>query len=53
MNPTTADQIMQYISRLPVEFQVVTLRETVRRNKEMLTHPSIQKWVNESSAKLF
>jgi len=53
MKADTADQIMLYVSRLPVEFQVVTLRETVRRNKEMLTHPAIQKWVNESSAKLF
>ena len=53
MNIDTVEKIMKYVSRLPVEFQVVTLRETVRRNKEMLSHPVIQKWINDSSAKLF
>ena len=47
------DQMMKFIKRLPVEFQVVTMRETVRRNKAMLAHPTVQKWVSESAANLF
>ena len=46
-------QFMKFITRLPVEFQVVTLRETVRRNKSMMGHPAVQKWVTESAASLF
>jgi hypothetical protein len=49
----TADQLMKYVSRLPAEFQVVTLRETVRRKKEMLSHKAVQKWINESAVALF
>lgn len=46
-------QFMKFVTRLPVEFQVVTLRETVRRNKSMMGHPAVQKWVTESAASLF
>jgi hypothetical protein len=47
------DSMMKFIKRLPVEFQVVTMRETIRRNKTMMSHPSVQKWVSESAASLF
>jgi len=45
--------IMKFISRLPTEFQVVTLRETIRRNKAMMAHPAVQKWIADSAADLF
>lgn len=47
------EQLMKYVVRLPVEFQVVTLKETVRRNKTILSHPAVQKWVSSSAANLF
>lgn len=53
LKENTADQLMKYVSRLPAEFQVVTLRDCVRRNKTMLSHRAVQKWVSESSARLF
>ena len=34
-----------YIKRLPKEFQIVTLRETLRRQKHLLGHPAMQEWV--------
>jgi hypothetical protein len=46
-------QLMKFINRLPVEFQVVTMKETIRRNKPMLTHPAVQKWISDSAASLF
>lgn len=52
----TADnfsQLMKVIKRLPVEFQVVTMRETIRRNKNMMSHASVQKWITESATNLF
>jgi len=49
----TARNLMIYISRLPVEFQIVTLRETVRRNIDMMSNPDIQKWVDELAIDLF
>jgi len=46
-------QLMKFVLRLPIEFQVVCLRETVRRNKAMLAHQAVQKWITTSSAQLF
>jgi len=52
-NADNMSQLMKYIKRLPVEFQVVTMRETVRRNKTMMAHTAVQKWVSESATDLF
>ena len=46
-------ELMKFITRLPVEFQQVCLREAIRRNKSMLTHPSVQKWIASSASNLF
>ena len=51
--PQNFESLMKFIVRLPVEFQVVTMRETIRRNKAMMAHAAVQKWVTESAAKLF
>ena len=47
------DQLIKYVERLPIEFQVVCLRETVRRNKAMMAHKSVQQWIAKSAADLF
>ena len=47
------EALMKFVVRIPTEFQVVCLRETVRRDRKMLTHPSIQKWITTSAASLF
>ena len=46
-------QLMKFISRLPIEFQVICLRETIRRNKAMTAHEAVQKWIAKSAADLF
>lgn len=47
------EDLMKFVNRIPAEFQVVCLRETVRRNRALLTHPSVQKWISSSAASLF
>ena len=52
----TADNLsslMKFVRRLPAEFQVVTLRDTVRRNKSLMAHPDIREWIATSAAELF
>lgn len=51
MNNFTA--LMKFIKRMPAEFQVVCLKATVRRNREMLAHEAIQSWVSSSANTLF
>lgn len=53
MTAKNADDFMTFLARLPVEFQVICLRETVRRTKPLLAHPAIQKWISTSAVDLF
>jgi hypothetical protein len=46
-------QLMKYIGRLPEEFQVVTLRDIVRRNKTLAAHPAVIKWTEDAAVALF
>lgn len=45
--------VMKYIARMPAEFQMVCMRETVRRNKKLATHKAVVKWVAECGEALF
>jgi hypothetical protein len=46
-------QLMKFLEKFPIEFQVVALRETVRRNNSMMAHASIQKWLDNGANELF
>jgi hypothetical protein len=50
---TNVAQLMKFVGRMPIEFQVVCLREMVRRNKKLVNSPAVQKWVTTSAATLF
>ena len=52
-NKENIGALMKFIQRLPVEFQVVTLRETIRRNKELIQHEAVRDWVTKSATDLF
>lgn len=55
-NTATMDnftKLMQFIKRMPEEFQVITLREVYRRKKEMLSHPAVQTWAKNASVTYF
>jgi hypothetical protein len=47
------DKFARYIKRLPKEFQVVTMRDLVRRTPDILTHKSMRAWISESAVELF
>lgn len=47
------EQLMKFVTRLPKEFQVVTLREVVSRNKSSMAHPAVQSWINSNAVSLF
>jgi hypothetical protein len=47
------EHVAKYVMRMPAEFQVVSLREIIRRNVSLMGHPSIQKWVAKAGATLF
>lgn len=47
------DRLIKFIRRLPVEFQVVCLRETLRRCAEVVKSPAIIKWCADNGKELF
>lgn len=51
--PEKMTQLIQFIERMPIEFQIITLREVVRRKKEMLRIPEIQTWIRTQAHELF
>lgn len=51
--PEKMAKLMEFIYRLPIEFQIITLREVIRRKKEMLQVPEVQKWVQTQAHELF
>lgn len=46
-------QLMKYINRLPIEFQVITLREILRKNVSLAQHEAILKWQSTNMNKFF
>ena len=51
--PDKIDQLIRFVNRLPIEFQIITLREVVRRKPEMIQVASIQKWIATQAHELF
>jgi hypothetical protein len=50
---TNIGSLMKFVSRLPIEFQVVCIKATLRRNKDLMSDPAIQLWTSSSAAYLF
>ncbi len=47
------DSLMKFVCRIPIEFQVVCMRETMRRNKAIGGHSAMQQWLSKNAACLF
>jgi len=45
--------LMEFVQRIPVEFQVTCLREIVRRKKPLLQNKAVQDWVTRNATELF
>lgn len=49
----TITPLIDFVERMPAEFQIVCMREVVRRNKAMASQTAVQKWIIKSAADLF
>lgn len=52
-NDKTIDKLMAFVLRLPKEFQVVCLREVVRRDDSLLQSQPVRDWVSVNATELF
>jgi len=46
-------QAIQYINRLPKEYQVIALRDARRRDKTLKEAPEMKQWISENATELF
>lgn len=46
-------ELMEFVNRLPMEFQVVCLRQIVRRDPALLKSDAITSWITTNSTELF
>ena len=53
LTETNVSSVIEYVNRLAKEFQVITLRETFRRNKALLKTPTIVDWMDKNGELLF
>lgn len=49
----TIDKLFDFIDRMPMEFQVICMREIGRRNNELLSTPRVEKWIATNNTELF
>ena len=52
-NKENVESLMKFVGRMPIEFQIVTVRELIRRNKPLAGHTAIQQWVSKNAVDLF
>lgn len=46
-------KLMQYIERLPIEFQLVSIKDMIRRNNKMRKNLIVSEWIKANSKELF
>lgn len=52
-NAKNISALMQYIARLPMEFQVVCLREICRRTPNLIENEAVADWISNNASELF
>ena len=52
MDDKNIEPLMRYLNRLPVEFQTITLQNTLYRNRQLIEHELIQNWIIEKGDSL-
>ena len=52
-DPTNVDSMMQAIERLPVEMQIITLKDIYKRTPALKQHQAIKSWVSSNASTIF
>lgn len=53
LNPENADSLLQFIDRMDIEFQILTLQQALINNKELRRVPAIKAWRKKYAKELF
>lgn len=50
---TNCEPVMEFVKRMPAEFQVVAVRSMIKRNKAITGAKPVTEWISTASAELF
>lgn len=53
MTADNAADFLTFATRMPMEFQMVCLKEAVRRHTKLMAHPAIQEWIGKVGKAFF
>jgi hypothetical protein len=45
MNEKNIEALTKFIERLPLDFQIVTWINSIKRNKELYALPAVKQWI--------
>lgn len=51
--PEQHEALMAFTRRIPIEFQIITLRQAIRANPKLIDMPAIQSWVSDNNTEIF
>jgi hypothetical protein len=52
INESNAQALMTYVSRMSLEFQIITIRSAIRIEKSILTNEAVQNWISRNQSEL-
>jgi len=52
MTPSNADSLIKFVSRLEIDFQVITLRAAIIRDREIKNSTGVRDWVRKNAQEL-
>jgi len=47
--PEKIENIVKVIKKLPTEFQVISIKQSVIKDKSIITHDAVDKWLSHNS----
>jgi hypothetical protein len=51
--PDTIDKLMEFVNRLPIEFQIITLREIASKHPTITSSTAVRTWLSKNAQELF
>jgi len=49
----TSEALITFVARMPKEFQIVCLREAIKRNEDCMDYQSVKEWISKNSQELW
>jgi len=52
LSTNTGDSLLKYIDRMPLEFQIITLQQAIKKDPKIISLKSIKDWININKSEI-